>query len=233
MTERPLVEPFGDAAFLVTLGDRIDEELNDRVHRLTRALVERLLVTDGWGTIVPSYASLLVGYDPERLDHERADRDLRTALITETEGARSDGGPSMDTRAEASADPPVEIPVRYGGDDGPDLAHVATATQLDEAEVIGLHADRIYRVFMLGFLPGFAYLGPLEQRLRLPRRSEVRPRVPRGSVAIAGEQTAVYPLETPGGWHIIGRTRLVLWDPAADPPALLRAGQRVRFVPEA
>jgi KipI family sensor histidine kinase inhibitor len=125
----------------------------------------------------------------------------------------------------------LEIPVRYGGRDGPDLEQVAASLGLSPQEVVRRHAAPSYRIFVLGFAPGFAYLGPLPPELRLPRRAEVRQRVPAGSVAIAGEQTAVYPFETPGGWHILGRTELVLWDPAADPPALLRPGGRVRFAP--
>jgi allophanate hydrolase subunit 1 len=121
------------------------------------------------------------------------------------------------------------IRVRY---DGPDLADVAQRTGLSVADVVARHSGRWYHVYLLGFVPGFAYLGELDPALVLPRRTEPRPRVSAGSVAIAGVQTAVYPLTTPGGWHLIGRTATVLFDPAADPPATLAPGDRVRFVPE-
>jgi KipI family sensor histidine kinase inhibitor len=118
------------------------------------------------------------------------------------------------------------IPVHY---DGLDLDAVAAATGLSVAEVISRHSGRVYGVDLLGFVPGFAYLSELDPSLRIPRRSEPRPRVPAGSVAIAAAQTAVYPLDTPGGWHIIGRTGTVMFDPARESPALLRAGDAVRF----
>jgi KipI family sensor histidine kinase inhibitor len=133
---------------------------------------------------------------------------------------------------QASADdrPPIEIPVRYGGDDGPDLEGVAGRLGLASDAVVALHAGTTYRVFMLGFAPGFAYLGTLPAELSLPRRTEPRPSVPAGSVAIAARQTGVYPVATPGGWHLIGRTEVTLWDPSAEPPARLAPGDRVRFV---
>lgn len=124
----------------------------------------------------------------------------------------------------------VEIPTRYGGSDGEDLSLVAELTGMNEAEVVDLYGGTEYEVFMLGFAPGFAYLGLVPEAIALPRRATPRPRVPAGSVAIAGRQTAVYPVETPGGWHLIGRTDLVLWDAARREPALLAPGDRVRFV---
>jgi inhibitor of KinA len=125
----------------------------------------------------------------------------------------------------------IEIPVCYGGIYGEDLQAIAHSRGLSADEVIALHCGATYHVHMLGFVPGFAYLGGLDARLATPRRDTPRPRVPAGSVAIAGEQTAVYPLETPGGWQIIGRTPLQLFTPEATPPSLLNAGDSVRFVP--
>jgi KipI family sensor histidine kinase inhibitor len=132
-------------------------------------------------------------------------------------------GPSLGDRTKSREH---VIPVRY---DGADLDAVAAATHLSTTEVIARHAARLYTVDLLGFVPGFAYLSELDASLQLPRRSDPRPRVPAGSVAIAASQTAVYPLDTPGGWHIIGRTEAVLFDPGREPPALLRAGDTVRF----
>lgn len=236
----PIVRPFGDSAFLVILGDRVDEALNLEVHRLARELAERLTGANGWAAPVPAYASLLLPYDAEHLDAPAAQRQLQTAVVAATTIAGPDAsvadpkaglaGPNPHLALGSDAEA-LEIPVRYGGRHGPDLEQVAASLGLSPEEVVRRHAARTYRVFVLGFAPGFAYLGPLPSELRLPRRTEVRPRVPAGSVAIAGEQTAVYPFETPGGWHILGRTELALWDPEADPPALLRPGGRVRFVP--
>lgn len=129
--------------------------------------------------------------------------------------------------AEAEDSRVIEIPVVYNG---PDVAEVAERTGLQQDEVIARHCSRTYRAYMMGFAPGFAYLGDLDEALVLPRRSEPRVRVPAGSVAIAGAQTAVYPLSTPGGWHLIGTTALSMFDARRDPPALVRAGDTVRFV---
>ncbi len=127
--------------------------------------------------------------------------------------------------------PLFEIPVRYGGLDGPDLAEVAERTGRSEAEVVALHAGPEYRVYLVGFVPGFPYLGVLPDELALPRRATPRVQVPAGSVAIAGRQTGIYPSPTPGGWHLIGRTDAPIWDARRDPPALLAPGARVLFVP--
>jgi KipI family sensor histidine kinase inhibitor len=216
----PRIMPFGEAAFLVVLGERISVPLNRRTHALDAAVRTGLPASDGWGTPVPAYASLLVPYDPERLDPATA-RDRLEAVVAAA--GRHPLGPERGGRL-------VEIPVRYGGPDGPDLAEVAERLGMDTRAVVRAHAGRTYRVYLLGFVPGFAYLGMLSPRLVLPRRPTPRPAVPPGSVGIAASQTAVYPVATPGGWHLIGRTDLPLWDPAADPPAGLAPGDRVRFV---
>jgi len=139
----------------------------------------------------------------------------------------AEDGPSLPVdRAEV-----VSVPVRYGGSDGPDLAEVAARTGRTEADVMRLHAAVEYRVFCVGFVPGFPYLGLVPEELALPRRPTPRLHVPTGSVAIAGRQTGIYPADTPGGWHLIGRTDRRTWDPRREPPALLEPGARVRFVP--
>jgi KipI family sensor histidine kinase inhibitor len=135
-------------------------------------------------------------------------------------------GPAPDEGAE-----PILIPVRYGGEDGPDLEAVAAATGCGVSEVVSRHSAVTYRVTMMGFVPGFGYLWPLDERLRLPRRDVPRTRVPAGSVAIAGAQTAVYPATTPGGWHLLGRTDAVLCDFSRADPFLFEVGRSVRFVP--
>lgn len=233
MSEPARIIPFGDAALLLVLGEVIDENVNERVHRLAAELGSRLGSRAGWGRAVPAYASLLVPFDPLRMAGPEAESALG-ALLAEI-------APALD-RPPSDADAPrgpagsleraiVEVAVRYGGDDGPDLDEVAERCGLRAADVVELHAGTTYRVFMLGFSPGFAYLGTLPEPLRLPRRTEPRPRVPAGSVAMAAEQTCVYPQATPGGWHLIGRTDMTLWDARADPPARLQPADRVRFVP--
>jgi len=168
----------------------------------------------------PGDGSLLVRFDPERLDPGRVAAHVRSLL----------------PRLEGVPDPPsrlVTIPVRYGGEDGPDLEDVARLTRLSITEVIARHAGGTYAVRFLGFTPGFAYLGPLDPSLVCPRLDRPRRAVPAGSVAIAADQTAVYPASTPGGWRLIGRTDRVMFDPARDPMSLLSLGDRVRFEPRA
>ncbi|MFN8619224.1 MAG: 5-oxoprolinase subunit PxpB [Chloroflexota bacterium] len=219
---QPRVVPFGDRALLAVLGDGVDPALNRRVHALAARIRAAHASQPGWGMPVPAYASVLAPFDPDRLDPARAEADL-TAWLQ----AALAGEPAPDAAMLV-----VEIPVRYGGEHGPDLDEVAERLGLTPAQVIEAHAATTYRVFLLGFRPGFAYLGTLPAALALPRRPEPRPRVPAGSVGIAARQTAVYPFETPGGWHLIGRTNATLWDLRQDPPAVLRVGERVRFVPE-
>ena len=209
----PSIRPMGDAALLVELGDEIDPMINARVHALAASLSR----VPGVTACVPAYASLLVEFDPgvsgESEVRERVDRALASAEAVSP----------LEPRV-------VEIPTRYGGEFGPDLDFVAQRSGLSPREVIRLHSAEPFRVFMLGFAPGFPYAGPLPAAIAAPRLDTPRSRVPAGSVAIAGRQTGIYPLESPGGWRLIGRTDLVLFDPARDPPALLRPGDYVRFV---
>jgi KipI family sensor histidine kinase inhibitor len=203
------------------LGDLIDVGLNARAHDLATA-VERLRATDmRFGRAVPAYASVLVPFDPVALDPDEAGR-VVTRLLTELTGAPAPA---------AEAGRLVEIPVHYGGDDGPDLADVAALNDLRPSDVVELHAGTEYRVCFLGFAPGFAYLGTLPAQIATPRLPAPRERIPAGSVGIAGQGTAVYPFALPGGWRIIGRTEVAMWDLTRDSPALLRPGDQVRFVP--
>jgi KipI family sensor histidine kinase inhibitor len=211
-----IIEPHGDAALLVVFGDRIDPKINRRVHAAS-AVVRA--AAGPWSTPVPAYASLLVGYDPLRVSFDEARSALRELLA-----------PLDDADIAEGSGPLIEIPVRYGGEDGPDLDAVAERCGLTPAQVVEAHLSVVYRAYMLGFSPGFAYLGELPAELELPRRDTPRQRVPAGSVAIAGRQTAVYPQSTPGGWHLIGRTDVSLWDPSRPAPALITAGAAVRFV---
>jgi KipI family sensor histidine kinase inhibitor len=215
------VEPLGDRALLAVLGETIDPGVNDRVHALAAAIQAAGL--PGIRDLVPAYATLAVHYDPEAWAGPAGApaRTLARAILGLRAGTTDAAGSRL-----------VTIPVRYGGEWGPDLAEVAGHCGLSEAEVVRRHTAGEYRVFMLGFAPGFPYLGGLDPALATPRRSTPRTRIPAGSVGIAGAQTGIYPLETPGGWQIIGRAGLRLFDPALPEPCRLRPGDRLRFVAE-
>jgi KipI family sensor histidine kinase inhibitor len=213
----PRVLPLGDAAATVELGDRLDSVTNARVQALDRDLVRAPF--DGLRETVPTHRSLLVLYDPRAA----AFAAVRRELLART--ARATGPPPLGRRHE--------IPTVYGGEHGPDLAELARARGLSEADALSLHCSQEYTAFMLGFTPGFAYLGVLPEALDAPRRSTPRVRVPAGSVAIAGRQTAIYPVASPGGWQLVGRTSVRLFDPFRAEPALFAPGDHVRFVPAA
>jgi KipI family sensor histidine kinase inhibitor len=218
----PEIVHHGDAALLASFGDVIDPAINRRVLAAAAAVRRAMRSADHWLTAIPAYASLLVEYDPLRLDSAAAAAELEQVLA------------SAETGEEAADDPvTIEIAVRYGGGDGPDLDAVAERCRLTAQQVVESHTSVVYRAYMLGFAPGFAYLGELPAALELPRLDTPRRRVPPGSVAIAGRQTAVYPQATPGGWHLIGRTDTPMWDLGRQPPALITPGRRVRFVARA
>nr|WP_281376947.1 5-oxoprolinase subunit PxpB [Deinobacterium chartae] len=206
----------GEAALVVDLGGVPGEATFRRLRALADDLEEHR--PPGMLEAVPGYLTLTVLLDPLRADAQAVEQTVR-ALLHDLE------------EAPLEEPEPIEIGVIYGGPDGPDLAFVAEHCGLSEHEVVERHTAPIYRVHLIGFAPGFPYLGGLDPRLEVPRRAVPRPHVPAGSVGLAGQQTGVYSLETPGGWQLIGRTHQVLFDPRRDPPALLRAGDRLRFVP--
>jgi inhibitor of KinA len=206
----------GDSALVVEFGDEISEEVNRRVHALAYALEKNPL--PGLGEAVPTYRSLLVHYDPLRLSYDEA-KALVTDLLQKCEEI-----PLPEPKV-------IEVPVVYGSEFGPDIEFVAEHNGLSVEEVITLHSGSTYTVYMLGFSPGFTYLGGLPEVLATPRLPTPRKLVPAGAVGIAGEQTGIYPIATPGGWRLIGRTPLKLFDPNRDPPVLLRPGDRVHFAP--
>jgi KipI family sensor histidine kinase inhibitor len=210
-------EAYGEGALIVLLGEGIDEAN----YRRLSAFAERVLASPppGFQELVPAYDSCLVIFDPLAAAPAAIEAYLR--------GLADGPGPL----AEAGPASVVELPVAYGGDYGPDLAEAAAGAGLSEGEYIALHAGRDYLVYMLGFSPGFPYLGGLDPRLARPRLKSPRARVPAGSVGIADAQTGVYPLASPGGWNIIGRTPLALFDPGRERPALLEAGAYLRFIP--
>jgi KipI family sensor histidine kinase inhibitor len=212
------VRTAGDTMLLIEWEQVIDPVVNQRAIDL--ALRLRARVGSAVRDIVPGYCSLGVHFDPLHTDIAALER-----VIAEEARQVQD---REDTAAGAKL---VEIPVRYGGVDGPDLPSVARLANCSEDEVVRRHAERIYRVYMLGFVPGFAYMGRVDSTIVMPRHRVPRERVPAGSVGIAGEQTGVYPISTPGGWQLIGRTDAVMFDTAREQPSLLNAGDLVRFVP--
>jgi KipI family sensor histidine kinase inhibitor len=221
----PVIEALGDGALLIRLGGRIELAANRAALDLAAAL--RAAALPGIGDIAPAYASVCVRYDIAAWSNG----DARSSAFDHIAARLQDLLAAA--RAEADADPaaqaPIEIPVCYGGEFGPDLDAVAVNAGLAAGEIVARHAQAEYRVAMLGFMPGFPYLLGLDPALHMPRRASPRTRVPAGSVAIGGGQTGIYPRELPGGWQLIGRTPLTLFDPARAEPALLRPGQRVRF----
>lgn len=203
------IVPFGEAAFLVELEQRIDPLVAARAAEIADRW-EAL----GHGPAIPTYASVLLRWDPLALDPRDAEREAR-GILASPSAARALGGGRV-----------VEIPTRY---DGPDLEDVARASGLGVEELVRAHTSRDHVAYFLGFMPGFAYCAGLDERIVAPRLASPRPRVPAGSVAVADGQTAVYPADSPGGWRILGSTDLVVFDAAREEPALIRPGDRVRF----
>jgi len=216
----PRFEPLGDDALLVRFGDAIDAAVNRRVH----ALAARLRVQrPAWlRDLVPAYASLAVFFDAAAIAGDAPHTVVRGALSVLLED---------DAPAPAAEGTLHEIPVRYGGTFGEDLADAARDLGLDEATLVARHCAPVYTVAMIGFAPGFPYLLGLDPALALPRLATPRTRVPAGSVAIGGAQAGIYPRESPGGWRLLGRTPRVLFDASRATPSLLQPGDRVRFVP--
>jgi KipI family sensor histidine kinase inhibitor len=204
----------GDACLSVAFDEQIDPAINAQCLALS-AMLERQQRT-GIRDIVPGFHTVAVYFDPLAVD--------RNALVADVREAAAAAVAPM---AQATA--PIEIPVSYGHADGPDLPAVAAYARCSEAEVIRIHTECVYRVYMLGFLPGFAYLGSVDRRIAMARLETPRLKVPAGSVGIAGTQTAIYPRDTPGGWRIIGRTTVKTFDLSRPSPSLLSPGQRVRF----
>jgi KipI family sensor histidine kinase inhibitor len=204
----------GDSALVVEMPSRVDPEINARLVGMAEAVRSRIggAVRDA----VVGFCTLTVYFDPLHVDAAWLEGELRAL-------AREDGV------ATPAAGATLEIPVCYGNDLGPDLQEVAALAGCSEDDVIRIHTSVEYRVFVVGFVPGFAYMGVVDERLALPRRTVPRTRVPAGSVAIAAGQTGIYPIETPGGWHLLGRTPIRPFDPDRSEPVLFSPGDRVRF----
>lgn len=221
----PKISPLGDSAVVVEFGRVISAELNRPATGLAKYLAEDPF--PGFVEAVPAYASTTVFFDPEIMRSESSDPALIFDAIQE---ALSDAIGIMKMDDDNAGDV-IDIPSRFDEAHGPDLAHVAEKSSLSIREVIDLFSSSVYRVFMIGFLPGFAYMGEVDERIALPRRQQPRQLVPKGSIGIAGRQTGIYPLESPGGWQLIGRTEIELFTPNAEKPTLFQPGDLVRFVP--
>ena len=217
MALKPNIVPLGDSALLVQFGDEIEITINRRVHALAALLDTSRF--EGLIETVPAYATLLVHYDPLILSFVQVRNYLREK-ITQMEDNES-------RKAKR-----VNVPVRYGGEYGIDLESVATRCHLSIEDVIRIHSQKIYTVFMMGFTPGFPYLGKLEDAIGVPRLETPRKHVPAGTVAIAGSQTGIYPIDSPGGWQLIGWTPLQLFDPEAESPFFFSPGDEVKFIVE-
>jgi KipI family sensor histidine kinase inhibitor len=208
------IRPASDCSLLLSFGDEISFDAHLAVARLTRCLEG----VPGILNLHPAYTSLLVDFDPRLRSHAQVEELLQERI------ALHSGEPPPEPRH-------VEIPVCYGGEFGPDLIDVARHTGFSEARVVELHTAAEYLVYFVGFSTCFPYLGGLPPELATPRLAAPRKNVPVGSVAIGGAQAGIYPLASPGGWRLIGRTQLKLFDLSASPPPLLRMGDRVRFIP--
>ena len=217
------ITPVGDSALRVSfgVGSQVDPVVNRQVHALAHALDGAAIRArpPGLGEAVPGYAALLVYYDPLLGDAAQIEAFIRSVM-------------PFSSSAENLGGKLVEVPVIYGGEGGPDLDFVAQHSGLSAAEVIRRHAAPEYPVYLMGFTPGFPYLGGLDPSIAAPRLPSPRQNVPAGSVGIAGEQTGIYPLNSPGGWRIIGHTPLVLFDPSRSEPFWIHPGDRVRFIPQ-
>jgi inhibitor of KinA len=216
MKDRPRILAAGDRAVLLEFGSEITPEINRRIHSFSRKIKEDQI--PGVGETVPSYCSLLIFYDPFFLSFGQ--------ISSWLERLTDQDAPVVESYGDVK-----EIPVHYGGESGPDLAFVAKHNNLDIEEVIRLHAQETYLVYVVGFVPGFAAMGTVPKRIQTPRLPSPRTKVAAGSVGIGGLQTGIYAIESPGGWQLIGRTPLELFDLRRRPPSFFQAGDYARFFP--
>lgn len=214
---KPGIVPLGDSSVLIQFGDEIDLTINRRVHALANLIITSPM--QGVIEVVPAYATLLVHYDPLLLSFTQMKAYLNTQI-------------SQMEESESRKPRRIEVPVRYGGEQGPDLESVASYCGRRVEDVIRIHSEKIYTVYMMGFTPGYPYMGKLDDRLSMPRLETPRTHVPAGTVAIAGSQTGIYSIESPGGWQLIGWTPLKLFDLGSESPFLFSPGDEVKFIVE-
>ena len=217
MTFKPTIVPLGDSVLLVQLGEELDITVNRRVHTL--AALINISPLDGMIETVPAYTTLSIHYDPLLLTFDEIREWVREKLKK-----MEDINPGTPRR--------FEVPVQYGGEYGVDLKSVAEYHGLQVEDVIRIHSERTYTIYMMGFTPGFPYMGKLDDAIITPRLETPRTRVPAGTVAIAGSQTGIYPIDSPGGWRLIGHTSLRLFDPVSESPFLFSPGDEIRFTVE-
>ena len=210
----------GDSTLVIEFGKDIDVYTNKLVQfvfsKTEKRLYKNLFIKD----VYPTYKSLVINYDNLAIDYQALKNKIEPLIFEIIDNYDKN----------VSNDKVLEIPVKYGGEFGPDLKIMSKKLNISEESIINIHSSPIYRIYMIGFMPGFPYLGGLDERISFPRLSTPRIKVPAGSVGIAGKQTGVYPFESPGGWNIIGRTELSLFDVDANPPSLLSNISQLRFV---
>ena len=206
----------GDSSLLIEFGNEISPEINRRIAAVVELMREQHI--EGVVDVIPAFCSLLVNYDPRVAGYEKMKK-------------RLEGLVRVDIKVGQVKRKIFEIPVLYGGEYGPDLASIAEHAGISQDEVIAIHSSRDYLIYMLGFLPGFCYLGGLDERIHTPRLSNPRLRIRAGSVGIGGSQTGIYPLDSPGGWQLMGMTPVKTYDPEREIPILVEAGNYIRFVP--
>lgn len=206
----------GDSSLLIRFGDSIDPDINVRIAATVQLMKEQHI--EGVVDIIPAFCSLLINYDPRVISYDEMKTRMEKIL-------------SVEISAGVRKKKVYEIPVCYGGEFGPDLSTIAEHAGLSEQEVIDIHSSTDYLIYMLGFLPGFTYLGGLDERIHTPRLANPRIRIPAGSVGIGGSQTGIYPMDSPGGWQLIGMTPVKTYDPEREAPILVEAGDYIRFVP--
>lgn len=208
--------PAGDKSLVMEFGNNISPEINTKIRSMVTAIDESEF--HGIEEVIPTYRSILIIYNPLIIDYQDIIDKLK----------------KMETHLNDTSNNEVriiELPTVYGGEYGPDIEFVAKHNNLTIEEVIEIHSSTDYLLYMLGFTPGFGYLGGMSEKIETPRLQVPRTKIPAGSIGIAGKQTGIYPIDSPGGWQLIGRTPVKLYDPLAEPPVLLNAGDYIRFIP--
>lgn len=206
----------GDSSILVEFGKEISPEINSKITSTVKLMKEQHI--EGVVDIIPAFCSLLINYDPRVISFDELKERMQCLV-------------KIETKAGAVKKKIYEIPVCYGGEYGPDIAYIAEHAGLSEEEVIKIHSSQDYLIYMLGFLPGFCYLGGLDERIHTPRLANPRIKINAGSVGIGGSQTGIYPLDSPGGWQLMGMTPVKTYDPGRNVPILVEAGDYIRFMP--
>ena len=205
----------GDSSVLIVFGDTISTEINQRITSTVQLI--RAQRIEGIVDMIPAFVSLLINYNPLVISFDTLKKRLEKLL-------------QVETKASETVKRVFEIPVCYGGEYGPDLKNIADHAGLSEEEVVKIHTSCDYLIYMLGFLPGFCYLGGLDERIHTPRLATPRLKIPAGSVGIGGSQTGIYHMDSPGGWQLMGKTPVKTYDPERKTPILVQAGEYIRFV---